>query len=56
MFKRKKLDRLNRLVHLVSDENELLSRVSGFMQHIIDNKNDITAKLQAEEDKRNKTL
>ncbi|MBQ6749397.1 MAG: hypothetical protein IJR02_01345 [Bacteroidaceae bacterium] len=52
MKKKEQVDQLQRLVHLISDDNELLSRASTFMQHLVDIKfevygnQDISAQLQ----------
>lgn len=37
MTTKKKLDRLQRLVNLIADDNELLSRANDFMQTLVDN-------------------
>ena len=38
MTKKKQLDQLNRLVNLISDDNELLSRANDFMQSLVDSR------------------
>ena len=38
MTKQKQIDHLNRLVNLISDDSELLSRASTFMQNLVDSK------------------
>lgn len=54
MTKKKQLDQLNRLVSLISDDTELLSRANTFMQNLVDSKMnvhgkyDISTKLEAQ--------
>lgn len=49
------LDQLERLVHLIADDNELLNRANTFMQNLVNNKfdyrgrKDISAELAAKE-------
>lgn len=38
MTKNKQIDQLNRLVGLISDDSELLSRASTFMQNLVDSR------------------
>jgi hypothetical protein len=38
MTKKKQKEHLNRLVNLISDDCELLSRASTFMQNLVDSK------------------
>ena len=38
MTKKKQLDELQRLVHLISDDNELLNHANTFMQTLVDSK------------------
>lgn len=38
MTKKKQFDELQRLVHLISDDNELLNRANTFMQNLVDSK------------------
>ncbi len=40
MTKKTQLDHLERLVSLISDDNELLSRANDFMQHLVSTKLD----------------
>ena len=49
MNKKQTIDELNRLVRLISDDNELLNRANDFMRHLVENKNDITAQLEERE-------
>ena len=44
MEKKQPLDELERLVRLISDDNELLSRASTFMQTLVDSKLDVHGK------------
>ncbi|MBR1667479.1 MAG: hypothetical protein IJ693_04265 [Bacteroidaceae bacterium] len=46
MTNNQNLDELNRLVRLISDDNELLSRANTFMKSLVDNKKDITVQLE----------
>ncbi len=58
MEKKQPLDELERLVRLISDDNELLSRASTFMQTLVDSKldvhgkTDISAQIAEQEKKR----
>ena len=55
MNKKQKLDHLNRLVKLISDDNELLNRANDFMQTLVNNtvnvhgKSDISSELKKQE-------
>lgn len=57
MTKEKQIDQLNRLVKLISDDRELLSRASTFIQGLVDsktvahNKHDLASQLGAQNDK-----
>lgn len=51
MNKEQTIDELERLVRLISDDNELLNRANNFMKHLADSKNDITAQLEEREKK-----
>ena len=61
MTKKKQIDQLNRLVNLISDDCELLSRASTFMQNLVDSrtvvngKQDLSSQLseQAQRDAKN---
>lgn len=61
MTKKKQIDQLNRLVNLISDDCELLSRASTFMQNLVDSrtvvngKQDLSSQLseQAQKDAKN---
>lgn len=44
MTKKKKLDQLQRLVHLISDDNELLNRANTFMQTLVDSRMEVRGK------------
>ena len=52
MTKKKQLDQLQRLVSLIADDNELLSRANTFMQNLVDTrlevhgKHDLSSQLQ----------
>ena len=58
MPKKEQLDHLQRLVHLISDDNELLSRANDFMQRLVNARydalgaQDISAQLEAAEKKK----
>ena len=58
MPKKEQLDHLQRLVHLISDDNELLSHANDFMQRLVNTKydalgaQDISAQLAAAEKKK----
>ena len=55
MSKKKQLNQLNRLVHLIADDNELLSRASNFVHNLVDSraqahgKHDLALQLEQEE-------
>lgn len=49
MAKKKQIDELNRLVRLISDDNELLNRANSYMQHLVDSKKDISSMLTLQE-------
>lgn len=55
MAEETQLDQLERLVHLIADDNELLNRANTFMQNLVNNKfdyrgrKDISAELAAKE-------
>lgn len=55
---KEKLDHLKRLVHLISDDNELLNRANDFMQRLVNTKyeyrgaQDISTQLEAAEKKK----
>lgn len=57
MSRKSQLDQLNRLVHLIADDNELLSRASTFVQTLVDSRvtvhghRDLSAELQKKERK-----
>lgn len=51
MTKKKQLDELNRLVHLISDDNELLNRANSYIKTLVDNKKDITSMLEKQDKK-----
>jgi hypothetical protein len=58
MSENSQLDHLQRLVHLISDDNELLSRANDFMQSLVNGRydtrgtQDISAQLQKAEKKK----
>ena len=58
MTNENQVDHLERLVHLIADDNELLSRASTFMQNLVNSKfdyrgrEDISAELAAKEKKK----
>ena len=55
MAEETQFDQLQRLVHLIADDNELLNRANTFMQNLVNNKfdyrgrKDISAELAAKE-------
>ncbi len=57
MTKEKQIDQLNRLVNLISDDCELLSRASTFIQNLVDtktvahDKHDLASQLGAQDGK-----
>lgn len=44
MTKKKQTDQLNRLVNLISDDSEILSRASTFVQNLMDSKTTVHGK------------
>ena len=57
MTKEKQIDQLSRLVNLISDDSELLSRASTFIQGLVDSKtaahdkHDLASQLDAQNEK-----